>query len=127
LRHKYGVGASGPYKDVVTVLSSGQPFSPAIFFGIIAAGGVSSYASHSASPAELARQIKTGLSKLVIVSEDLKHVAIEAAKLCNLPPQNVLVFGQTPPWSVISADGSTAVRLAADDTVSLVHSCQLFC
>ena len=102
-------------------MSSGQAFSPAIFYGIIAAGGVSSYASHSASPAELARQIKTGLSKLVIVSEDLKHVAIEAAKLCNLPVENVLVFGQGPPWSVQSASGKTVVRSGTDETaVSVV-------
>ncbi|KIW05098.1 uncharacterized protein PV09_03655 [Verruconis gallopava] len=110
LRTNYGIGSSGPYKDVVTVLSSGQPFSPAIFFGIIAAGGVSSYASHSASPQELARQIKQGLSKVVIVSEDLKDVAVEAARICELPPENVLVFGSAPPWTVKSVVGGIAVR-----------------
>jgi hypothetical protein len=92
-------------------MSSGQVFSPAIFHGIIGAGGVSSYASHSASPTELARQIKTGLSKLVIASEDLKHVAIEAARLSNLPPENVLVFSSSPPWTLKSVTGS---RIACD-------------
>jgi long-subunit acyl-CoA synthetase (AMP-forming) len=120
LRHKYGIGASGPYKDVVTVLSSGQAFSPAIFYGIIIAGGVSSYASHSASPTELARQIKTGLSNLVIVSEDLKHVAIEAAKLSGLPAESVLVFGQTAPWTVKSTSGSITLRSGTDDAAVCV-------
>lgn len=120
LRHKYGIGASGPYKDVVTVLSSGQAFSPAIFHGTIIAGGVSSYASHSASPTELARQIKTGLSNLVIVSEDLKHVAVEAAKLSGLPAENVLVFSQTAPWTLKSASGSIVLRSGTDDAAVCV-------
>jgi 4-coumarate--CoA ligase len=118
LRTEYGVGSTGPYKDVVTVLSSGQAFSPAIFFGIIAAGGVSSYASHSASPQELARQIKQGLSKLVIVSEDLKHVAIEGAKIAGLAPENVVVFGSAPPWTVKSVVGSKTIRTGNEDAVS---------
>jgi acyl-coenzyme A synthetase/AMP-(fatty) acid ligase len=122
LRTKYGVGASGPYKDVVTVLASGQAFSPAIFFGIIAAGGVSSYATHSASPQELARQIKQGSSKLVIVSEDIKHVAIEAAKICDLAPERVVVFGSVPPWIVKSADGNIIIRAGSEDAVSSVWS-----
>jgi 4-coumarate--CoA ligase len=123
LRTNYDIGAAGPYKDVVTVLSSGQAFSPAIFFGIIAAGGVSSYASHSASPQELARQIKQGLSKLVIVSEDLKHVAIEAAKICGLAPERVVVFGSEPPWTVKSATGNITVRASTEGEVGSKSSC----
>lgn len=110
LRWEYGIGASGPYKDVVTVLSSGQPFSPAIFYGVIAAGGVFSAASHSSTAPELARQVKKGLSNLVIVSEDLKPVAIEAAHLCGLPRNRVVVFDSGPPWTVKSIDGIVNVK-----------------
>jgi hypothetical protein len=40
LHEHYGIGTKGPYKDVVTILSSGQAFVPAIFFGVV--GGKSS-------------------------------------------------------------------------------------
>ena len=39
LRHEHGVGLNGPNKDVVTVMSYGQPLVAAAFFGVIAAGG----------------------------------------------------------------------------------------
>jgi len=109
LRTHFGIGSQGPYKDVVTILSSGQPFVPAIFFGVIAAGGVFSAASHSFTPQELARQIKQGDSNLVICSEDLKHVAIEAAKICGMLPTRVVVFGSEPPWLLTSVNGSEII------------------
>jgi 4-coumarate--CoA ligase len=105
LRTHYGIGASGPYKDVVTVMSSGQPFVPAIFHGIIAAGGVFSSASHSFTPHELARQIKQGQSNLVICSEDMKNIAVEAASICGIPSGRVLIMGSAPPWTLQSQDG----------------------
>ncbi|KAF2426569.1 4-coumarate-CoA ligase [Tothia fuscella] len=107
LRHEYGIGAEGPYKDVVTVMSSGHPFVPAIFSGVIAAGGVFSAASHSFTAQELARQIKQGQSNTVICSEDLKDVAVEAAKLCGIPQNRVAVLGAQ--WSLKSVDGSVNV------------------
>ncbi|KAK7216982.1 hypothetical protein V2G26_004985 [Clonostachys chloroleuca] len=39
LRHQYQIGASGPGKDVVVCISSGQVLLPTIFYGTIAAGG----------------------------------------------------------------------------------------
>lgn len=110
LRTHYGIGARGPYKDVVTVLSSGQTFVPAIYFGVMAAGGVFSAASHSFTAQELARQTKQGQSNLIICSEDLKHVAIEAAQLCGLPAEHVIVFGSEPPWSLKAVGGNVSLR-----------------
>jgi 4-coumarate--CoA ligase len=88
-------------------MSSGQPVVPAIFYGIITAGGVFSSASHSFTPHELARQIKQGQSNLVICSEDLKHIAVEAAVICGIPSGRVLVMGSAPPWTLQSQDGLT--------------------
>ncbi|KAF2103895.1 4-coumarate-CoA ligase [Rhizodiscina lignyota] len=105
LRHQYGIGAKGPNEDVVVVMSTGQPLIPAVFFGIICAGGVVSSASHSFTPAELARQIKQGGSNLLVTSPDLRHVAFEAAKQCDLPMSRVLVIQSSPVWSFKSADG----------------------
>jgi 4-coumarate--CoA ligase len=109
LRYHYGIGVQGPYKDVVTVLSSGQPLVPAVLFGVIAAGGVFSAASHSFTPRELARQIEQGKSNLLICSNDLRHVGQSAAKLCGLSSDRVVVMGTGPSWGLMSADGRVAV------------------
>lgn len=74
---------------------------------MIAAGGVFSAASHSFTAQELARQTKQGQSNLIICSEDLKHVAIEAARICQLSPNRVVVFGSEPPWHLTSVDGTS--------------------
>jgi 4-coumarate--CoA ligase len=96
LRHSYGIGADGPNKDVVTVMSYGQIMIPAAFFGVIAAGGVYSAASPSSTVSELARQISIGNSNLVICSEEHIEVAKEAAKQCNVPLDRVLVLFSSP-------------------------------
>jgi 4-coumarate--CoA ligase len=45
LRYEYGVGASGPGKDVVMVMYTGQVLLPVLFYGVIAAGGIYSVVS----------------------------------------------------------------------------------
>jgi 4-coumarate--CoA ligase len=91
-------------------MSSGHCFVPAVFFGIIASGGVFSAASHSFTPHELARQIKQGQSNLVICSEDLKDVAIEAAKISGIPQSRVVVLGSEPPWNLQSVEGGLSLK-----------------
>jgi 4-coumarate--CoA ligase len=90
-------------------MSSGHCFVPAVFLGIIASGGVVSSASHSFTAQELARQIKQGQSNLIVCSEDLKNVTVEAAKIAGLPQTHVLVMGSEPPWSLQSVDGGVQV------------------
>ncbi|KIW32181.1 uncharacterized protein PV07_03742 [Cladophialophora immunda] len=109
LRHHYGVGASGPNKDVITVISYGQPLVPAAFYGTIAAGGVYSAASPSSTVADLARQVTVGTSRLIICGSEHKDVATQAAKQCNLPLERVLVLDSSPSWSLTSIDGRTNV------------------
>ncbi|OAL33389.1 hypothetical protein AYO20_07400 [Fonsecaea nubica] len=91
-RHQFGIGASGPGKDVVVCISSGQVLLPNIFYGVIAAGGVFSAASSSFTPFELARQVKQGKSNLIVCSSDCVEVAVRAAKECNVPLDRVLVL-----------------------------------
>jgi acyl-CoA synthetase (AMP-forming)/AMP-acid ligase II len=109
LREHYGVGANGPNKDVVTVISYGQPMVPAAFYGIIAAGGVYSAASPSSTVADLARQITVGTSRLLVCGSEHKGVATQAAKQCNLPLDRVLVLESSPSWSLKSLDGKVNV------------------
>lgn len=106
LRQNYGIGANGHSKDVIVGFSTLQILLPCAFYGTIAAGGIFSCASHSVTAPELARQIKQGNSKLVICSEDLKDVAVEAARSCGLGPDRVLVLDSTyRNWSLKSVDG----------------------
>ena len=106
LRHSYGIGAHGLNKDVVTVISYGQPLIPAVFYGIIAAGGVCSTASPSSTVSELARQVQVGTSGLIICGSEHRDVAVKAAKQCNLPIRRVLLVESAPAWSLNSLDGT---------------------
>lgn len=105
LRHQYGIGANGPGKDVVVVISSGQPLVTCLFYAIIAAGGVFSPAPSSFRAPELARQIEQGGSKLLICSPDVEHIAVEAARQVGLDLSRVLALSWTPEWSLRSLEG----------------------
>jgi 4-coumarate--CoA ligase len=102
LRHKYGIGVNGPNKDVITVMSYGQVMVPAMFYGTIIAGGVYSAASPSSTVSELARQITTGNSNLVVCSTELKDIAIAAARQCKIPLDRVLLLESSPSWTLRS-------------------------
>ncbi|EXJ66130.1 uncharacterized protein A1O5_10745 [Cladophialophora psammophila CBS 110553] len=91
-RHHFGIGASGPGRDVVVCISSGQILLSNVFYGVIGAGGVFSAASSSFTSLELARQVKQGKSNLIVCSPDCVEVAIRAAKECNVPLDRVLVL-----------------------------------
>ncbi|EER37458.1 4-coumarate-CoA ligase [Histoplasma capsulatum var. duboisii H88] len=106
LRTNYGIGAKGPNKDVVTVISHGQPFVPVVFYGTLAAGGVYSGASPSSTVAELSRQIAIANSHLIICGKEMKEIALKAAKQCNLPPERVLMLESYPSFKLSSLEGN---------------------
>jgi len=91
LRHKYGVGASSQ-SSYVTVISSGNHVLPSVFYGVIAAGGIFSSVSSSATVQELARLIDLAPSNLVICSRELKDVSVAATKQCGIDPNRVLII-----------------------------------
>jgi 4-coumarate--CoA ligase len=96
LRNQFGIGSSGPGKDVVNVIVSGQTLSPILFYGIIAAGGVYSPSNLSSTVADLARQIRQGNSRLIVCSHDTKGIAIEAANCCGVPTSRILMLQSKP-------------------------------
>ena len=100
LRSSYGIGAHGPGKDIVTVLSHGQPIAPAAFFGVITAGGVYSAASSSLTADELTYQVRLAQSRLIICSSEVIETACKAARACDVPMENVLVLGSEPSWGL---------------------------
>lgn len=105
LRQSYGIGDKGPNKDVVTVISYGQVLVPAVFFAVVAAGGVYSAASPSSTVSELARQVKIGNSRLIVCGSEHKDVARRAAIECGLPSNNVLLLESDPQRKLASLDG----------------------
>ncbi|KAG9698234.1 acetyl-CoA synthetase-like protein, partial [Aureobasidium melanogenum] len=106
LRHEYGIGRSGPGKDVVAVVSTGQHALPCVFFGVIAAEGVYSAASPTATVEELVRQVRDGAAKVVVCSADVAPLAKAAAKIVGLPERNVLILESVPEIKLESTDGS---------------------
>jgi 4-coumarate--CoA ligase len=85
--------------------SSGQPAAAALFYGIIAAGGVLSAASPSYTPEELARQITQGHSNLLVVSGDKEDLGRRAAQIAGLPLSRVVIMNSEPSWEVRTLDG----------------------
>ena len=108
LRNQYGVGSSGPGKDVVVTFSTGQILLPVVFYAVIAAEGIYSAASPSLKASELARQIKEGGPKVIVCSSDLKQTATEAAKQCNIPLSSVLVMESKQEPSLMSVEGNVS-------------------
>jgi acyl-CoA synthetase (AMP-forming)/AMP-acid ligase II len=82
-----------------------QPAAPAAFWGIIAAGGVFSAASPSFTPEELARQIKHGKSRVLIISKDKIDVGKKAAQLAGLGLDRVVVLESDPRWEFRTLEG----------------------
>ena len=91
--------------------TSGSPFSPCIFYGIVAAGGVFSGASTAFQSDELVRQIKDADAKLLMSSAEYTNKSVEAAERCGIPLDRVLVIDSTVPkrWSLSSALGREIV------------------
>lgn len=106
LREHYAIGARGPARDVVVTCSNGQAALPCLFYGIVAAEGIYSAASPLLSAEELARQIQDGDSQLLVCSEDMRDVALEAAQHAGLAQKNVLILKTSPSPSLEAADGS---------------------
>ncbi|UPK97330.1 hypothetical protein LCI18_008265 [Fusarium solani-melongenae] len=106
LREQYGIGASGPGKDVVVTVSTGQSGLACLFFGVVAADGIYSAASPACTIQDLARQIQDGPGRLLVCSQSMKQVALAAAENVGLPKRNVLVLQSYPEVKLESADAS---------------------
>ena len=107
LRTNYSIGATSASKDVVTVISNGQILVPAVFYGVLAAGGVYSAASPHSTVSELSRTLNIGTSKLLICGTEFVDLARKAAKESGIPLSQVLVLDSTlDKWSLKSLEGN---------------------
>jgi 4-coumarate--CoA ligase len=105
LRNHFGIGKNGPGKDAVLVVSSGQVVLPVGFYGVIAAGGVSSNASTSFNSIELARQISQGEVRTILCSSDVLPNITKAAKECDIPDDRIVVMSSIPQFSFKTLSG----------------------
>lgn len=78
--------------DRVLLYSGNNIYFPAVFTGIIAAGGVFTGANPTFTARELAYQLKDSEAKFLLVSVGSIDVGIEAAKMVGLDPEKVFVF-----------------------------------
>ncbi|KAK6077876.1 acyl-coenzyme A synthetase [Seiridium cupressi] len=90
LRENYGIGANGPNKDIVTLISYGAVMLPSLFYGVIGAGGVFSTASPSSSVSELERLLTD--SKIIICDNEHVNVVLQAALRADIPKRNILIL-----------------------------------
>lgn len=93
-------------RDIVVAVSTGQSSLPCLFYGVIAAEGIYSSASPSATVGDLARQIRDGPAKVIVCSKDREDLAVKAAEETGLGKRNVLVLESWPNVKLRSADGS---------------------
>jgi long-subunit acyl-CoA synthetase (AMP-forming) len=116
LRRHFGIGASGPGQDIVSVISTGHYLLPVLFYGIIGAGGVFSAASAASTAGELSKQIQGAESKILFACEGTKDVAVKAAEEAGWGVNGggrVLVMSEGREWSlqVVQKDGSLGKNL----------------
>ncbi|KAI1265733.1 acetyl-CoA synthetase-like protein [Xylariaceae sp. FL1019] len=94
LRNVYGIGANGPDKDVVFNISTGHFMLPVLFYGTIAAGGIFSSTSPTATADEVAYQLRQTEAKVVVCRPETKVTALAAARKVDFAPRNVLIFDE---------------------------------
>jgi 4-coumarate--CoA ligase len=109
LRKHFQIGANGPGKDVVSVISTGSYLLPVLAYGIIGAGGVLSAASAASTVGELSKQIQGAESKVLCCVGGTKDVAVKAAEEAGWGPNGggrVAVMGEED-WSlqIVQVDG----------------------
>lgn len=118
LRTHYDIGKTGPGKDVVLTVSSGQSRLPCLFFGVVAAGGIYAATSPSSTRDSLARLAReAGPARLLVCSEDTRDTAVSAAGQAGIPPSHVLVLTSYPELSLQSADGSARCDFTSRESV----------
>lgn len=92
-RHRYGIGAEAPGRDVVMTLCLGHYTLPTVMYGAVAAGGIFSALSPAVTPSEAAGSLKMTNAKLLVCTPQLASVAVAAAEIAGLLPDRVLVLG----------------------------------
>ncbi|GKT83854.1 AMP-binding enzyme [Colletotrichum tofieldiae] len=113
LRHQYNINKG----DVVQVIFTGHYMAPAVFYGIMAAGGSVAASTPSSSPPEIARQINLTESKMVICSPDLKALAAAGGTAAGLPDDRILYIGDNHEFQLFEAKSDKQVSLSGRSSI----------
>lgn len=97
LRHRFGIGAAGRGRDVVLTLMYGGPFSPVIFYGIVAAGGVYTGTSTESTASEVATQIESSGASVLLCAPECTRRVLEAARQQGIGEDRVLIMDGSEP------------------------------
>ncbi|KAL6710786.1 hypothetical protein ACN47E_007843 [Coniothyrium glycines] len=103
LRKHFGIGIHGAGRDICSVISTGHYLLPALFYGIIGAGGVFSAASAASTASELSKQIQGARSKVLVTVEATKETAVKAAEAAGWGANGggrVLLMSEGRDWSL---------------------------
>ena len=111
LRRKLGIGANGPEKDTVFMISSGQMMLFAGFHGTLAAGGISSPAGAALTSEELAKLFSLGKAKGVLCSEDVLDNIKKAAKIYGMSEDRILIMKDCAIYTIGGENLMTEDRL----------------
>ncbi|KAK1979300.1 AMP-binding enzyme [Colletotrichum cereale] len=111
LRHRYSIRKG----DVIQVIFTGHYMAPAVFYGIVAAGGTVAASTPSSSPPEVARQITLTGSKMVICSPDLKALAAAGGAAAGLPDDRILYIGDSHEFQLFEAKSDKPVPLSREE------------
>ncbi|KAF2228102.1 4-coumarate-CoA ligase-like protein [Elsinoe ampelina] len=112
LRNHFDIGANGPGKDVVTVISTGHYMVPLLFYGVIAAEGIFSAVSAASTDKELAGLLNGAGCSLLICNEATKDVAVKAAAAAGLRSDQSR--GHHEPKKELLSDGELQWRKITD-------------
>ena len=108
---------------------------PIMFHGIVGAGGIFAGTNPSYTPYELVHHIKTADVKYLITEPEMLQPILEAAKECNIPNANILIFdvqGQAIPqgfssWETLLDYGEEDwVRFDDLNTAKTTEAARLF-
>ncbi|KAJ1326424.1 4-coumarate--CoA ligase [Microdochium nivale] len=81
--------------DRVLLFSGNSIFTPAVFMGILMAGGIFTGANPSFVPREVAYQLKDSGAKFMIAADKSLEIAVEAAKEVGMPSSSVFAYDDT--------------------------------
>ncbi|KAL6401488.1 4-coumarate- ligase [Ilyonectria robusta] len=91
--------------DRVLLLSGNHVLFPALFVGVLMAGGVFTGASPAFTPREVAYQLRDSEASFLIVAPELANTAVEGAKLAGLPPSRIFLFNDTTNADAVVSGG----------------------
>ena len=85
-------GVRPDQQDAVCIHAFNDIMYPMLFLGIIAAGGIFVGSNPSYTPYELAHGIRVSDTKFIITEPEMLQSTKTAAKECNIPQANILIF-----------------------------------